>query len=102
MSSRCSNEQDKQTRWCLRTIIIVAAFAVSIQAISVVALALPRNGSVHTLTGHTAWVRSVVYSPDGHHLASGSDDKTIKLWDVGTGTCLKTLTGHSALVFCVA
>jgi WD40 repeat protein len=33
-----------------------------------------------TLKGHTAWVKSVVYSPDGQTLASGSDDKTIKLW----------------------
>jgi WD40 repeat protein len=35
-----------------------------------------------TLKGHTHWVRSVAYSPDGKTLASGGPDETIKLWDV--------------------
>jgi WD40 repeat protein len=43
------------------------------------------------LHGHTSWVRSVAWSPDGRILASGSQDETIKLWDVKTGECLKTL-----------
>ncbi len=39
----------------------------------------------NTLKGHTNRVTSVAYSPDGKTLASGSYDKTIKLWDVATG-----------------
>ncbi|KAH7919643.1 WD40 repeat-like protein [Leucogyrophana mollusca] len=35
--------------------------------------------------GHTNWVRSVAYFPDGRHIASGSDDKTVIIWDVENG-----------------
>jgi WD40 repeat protein len=55
-----------------------------------------------TLTGHSDMVTSVVYSPDGRYLASGSDDKTIKIWEVATGKELRTLTGHSDRVSSVA
>jgi|GEM_PF-7133685 len=34
---------------------------------------------LRTLAGHSDWVWSVVYSPDGRYLASGSVDNTIKL-----------------------
>ncbi|KAH7924648.1 WD40 repeat-like protein [Leucogyrophana mollusca] len=35
--------------------------------------------------GHTHFVDSVAYFPDGRHIASGSDDKTIRIWNVETG-----------------
>ena len=38
-----------------------------------------------TFTGHTDWVRSVHFSPDGKMIASGSADKTIRLWNIATG-----------------
>ncbi len=47
-----------------------------------------------TLSGHTEPVRVLTLSPDGQMLASGSDDKTIKLWNPTTGVLLRTLTGH--------
>ncbi|MFM6091959.1 MAG: eIF2A-related protein [Dolichospermum sp.] len=57
---------------------------------------------LQTLTGHSYWVYSVAYSPDGQTLASGSGDNTIKLWDVKTGNLLQTLSGHSSSVCSVA
>jgi WD40 repeat protein/predicted Ser/Thr protein kinase len=48
-----------------------------------------------TLTGHAGPVMSVCFSPDGKRLASGSLDKTIKVWDAATGQVVHTLTGHT-------
>ena len=55
-----------------------------------------------TLRGHSNWVNSVAWSGDSQTLASGSDDKTVKLWNVQTGECVRTLEGHSSLVISVA
>src|SRR4051812_30915869 len=55
-----------------------------------------------TLDGHTNVVYSVAFSPDGKTLASGSQDQTIKLWDVATGKEKATLKGHTSWVGSVA
>ena len=40
---------------------------------------------IRTLEGHTEGINSVVFSPDGKTLASGSEDDTLRVWDVHTG-----------------
>jgi WD40 repeat protein len=54
-----------------------------------------------TLKGHTGGVKSVAFSPDGKRLASASDDKAVKVWDVATGQETLTLKGHTGQVHCV-
>jgi WD40 repeat protein len=52
--------------------------------------------AVDVLTGHMSGVESVVFSPDGTILASGSGDHTIRLWDVVTREPIgEPLTGHA-------
>src|SRR5688572_1288834 len=53
-------------------------------------------------TAHFDAVRSVAFSPNGRHLASGSNDHTIKLWDVATAKARRTLLGHTGRIESVA
>jgi WD40 repeat protein len=57
---------------------------------------------VAKLTGHGLWVNSVTWSPDGTRVASGSSDRTARVWDVNSGRELATLTGFEGGVNVVA
>ncbi|EIW85853.1 WD40 repeat-like protein, partial [Coniophora puteana RWD-64-598 SS2] len=49
--------------------------------------------------GHEGRVHSVAYSPDGNWIASGSEDKTIRIWDSNTSLPVsKPLEGHNDIV----
>ena len=54
------------------------------------------------LTGHTNYVSSVSFSPDGSRIVSGSWDETVRVWDSQTGDSLHNLSGHTDLVTSVS
>jgi WD40 repeat protein len=47
-------------------------------------------------------VNCLTFSSDGKSLVSGSDDKTVKLWDMQTGGVVKTFYGHTKRVWSVS
>ena len=52
-----------------------------------------------TLVGHSGWVNSVCYRPDGRYLASASDDGTLRVWAAETGSAYsRTLNVGSRLL----
>ncbi|KAG9018784.1 POC1 centriolar protein A, partial [Serendipita sp. 407] len=59
--------------------------------------------AVNILSGHIDTIFSVAFSPDGRRIVSGSDDKTVRIWDAETGQQLgSSLEGHDGGVTPVA
>lgn len=59
------------------------------------------GGAAHfTLSGHQKGVNCLEYSPSGDkpYIISGSDDKTVRVWDYQTKQCVQVLSGHTANV----
>ncbi len=62
----------------------------------------PITRASSTLEGHSEAILSVAFSPDGKHLASGSGDTTVRIWDLMTETPLHTCSGHKNWVLFVS
>jgi WD40 repeat protein len=63
------------------------------------ALSLP---TPRILAGSNGGVASVAFSSDGQLLASGSADRTVRLWKVGDGSLVREVKGHTDSVRSVA
>ncbi|OMO72835.1 hypothetical protein COLO4_27437 [Corchorus olitorius] len=61
-----------------------------------------RERSDWVMSGHASWVLSVDVSPDGEALATGSSDKTGRLWDFKMRAAIQTMSNHTDQVWAVA
>ncbi|KAI8984681.1 WD40-repeat-containing domain protein [Mycotypha africana] len=53
---------------------------------------------MRVISGHLGWVRAVTVEPGNKWFATGAGDRTIKIWDLASGTLKLSLTGHIATV----
>ncbi|KAK5160236.1 pre-mRNA-splicing factor prp46 [Oleoguttula sp. CCFEE 6159] len=53
---------------------------------------------MRVISGHLGWVRALAIEPGNQWFASGAGDRTIKIWDLASGTLKLTLTGHISTV----
>ncbi|MBD2415501.1 caspase family protein, partial [Nostoc calcicola FACHB-3891] len=72
------------------------------QAVVALRQAIYNMQEQNRLEGHSNFVYSVAFSPDGKTIASASADNTVKLWNAATGKEIITLKGHSNYVYSVA
>jgi WD40 repeat protein len=64
--------------------------------------ALRKGQTLSTYRGHASAIFSVGWSPDGKHIASGSTDTTVQVWDAHSGGQVLTYRGHTSPVLTVA
>jgi len=63
---------------------------------------------IATLSGHHSFIKSIVFSPDGRLLASGTgdllrgDSGEVRLWDAQTGRAIFALQGHTDPIYALA
>ena len=76
--------------------------AVGLKSGQIITLNPVTCSKIAVLSGHTDTAGSLIFSPDGASLVSGSYDTTIKLWDMQTGGVVKTFQGHTGPVYSVS
>ncbi len=85
-----------------RSVPSPTAFAPKSPSSAVSGLSLSQLYSSPAAPGHTGYVFSTIYSPDGKIIASAGQDRTIQLWDATTAQPLAALKGHAGAILALA
>jgi FOG: WD40 repeat len=83
--------------WCVRLWMFFAVLLVP-----TLGLRAQEPSPLKSLSGHTHEVLGVRFSPDGKLLASSSQDKTVRIWDIESGALRHEYKGHTDGVYSVA
>ena len=86
----------------MKRLIILTIVLVAAQFLGPVFAQTDQKPEFIVQTGHTDAIDSISISPDGKVMASGSEDNTIKLWNIKTGQQLRSFEGHTDFVVSVA
>ncbi len=54
---------------------------------------------IRTIEAHRGWVRAIGVSPDGTLLATGGNDRVVRLWEASSGSLIRELEGHRGHVY---
>ena len=76
--------------------------AIGSESWHIIILSAITGSQTAVLSGHTDYVTCLTFSSDGTSLVSGSNDRTVKLWDLQTGGVAKTFSGHTESVLSVS
>ena len=79
-------EMEKAMKECVLFILILVTMCQIISG---------QKPEIVVQTGHTSSIDSIAFSLDARYIASGSNDKTVKIWDIETKTVIRTFSGHS-------
>ncbi|MBK8921692.1 MAG: hypothetical protein IPM81_09285 [Saprospirales bacterium] len=63
---------------------------------------IKRDTALGSFSGHSNPVSVISFQPDNRHMATGSEDGTVKLWNLSTSKCIQTFTGHTNTIRCLA
>jgi WD40 repeat protein len=92
--------------WCGgakgETLLVAVSLANNDIALWKTASSTGKNELIGMLTGHTAAIRTLAFSPDGKLLASGAMNGEVKIWDTEDGSVERHLRGHVMPIFGLA
>ncbi|KAH8823810.1 nuclear distribution protein PAC1-1 [Flagelloscypha sp. PMI_526] len=51
---------------------------------------------------HDGWIQGIVFHPSGKFMLTVSDDKQLRVWDLTSGRCTRTIEAHDRFIYCIA
>ncbi|KIJ91722.1 hypothetical protein K443DRAFT_653503, partial [Laccaria amethystina LaAM-08-1] len=103
VQNHCMEIYESALVWIPKNSLIRKTYIADVSRVPKVILGLPDSwGPAELIMQNGSMVRSVAFSQDGSRVVSGSDDNTVRIWNVTTGEVEAELKGHTGSVRSVA